>query len=122
MAVEPITGAAPATHDQHTPDAGHEAHAEHAHKHPPYMWIFLWLTVLTIIEVTPIFYEMIFHQMLIPHNIWVPILMFLALTKATLVALYYMHLKYDAPWLVAVLIIPFAFALYFGFAVLAGYQ
>lgn len=104
-------------------DAAHieESHAPEAHKHPPYLWVFFWLTILTIIEVTPIFYEIFFHEQLIAHNIWVPILLLLALMKSTLVAMYYMHLKYDQPWLVAVIMIPFAFAMFFGFAILAGY-
>jgi caa(3)-type oxidase subunit IV len=88
--------------------------------HPPYMWVFGWLIVLTMIEVFPIFTEILYGWTPIPHNIWIPILLVLAFVKALLVALYYMHLKYDQPWLSWVLLGPFAFALFFGWAIVAS--
>jgi caa(3)-type oxidase subunit IV len=88
--------------------------------HPPYMQVFVWLIVLTAIEVFPIFTEIFFDWTPIPHDIWVPILLLLAFIKATLVAMYYMHLKYDQSWLMWVLLGPFAFALLFGAVIVAS--
>jgi caa(3)-type oxidase subunit IV len=93
--------------------------AEHVH-HPPYLQVFGWLIVLTAIEVTPIFTEILFDWTPIPHVIWVPVLLVLAIIKATLVAMYYMHLKYDQPWLVWALMGPLAFAMMFGLVIVAG--
>lgn len=90
------------------------------HKHPPYMVIFVWLIILTAIEVFPIFTEIYFDWTPIPHHIWVPILLILAIAKATLVAAYYMHLRYDQPWLIAVFMGPLAFAMLFGLAIVAS--
>jgi cytochrome c oxidase subunit 4 len=96
-------------------------HPAGQHQHPPYMAVFGWLIILTIIEVFPIFTEIYFDWTPIPHAIWVPILITLAIVKAILVAMYYMHLRYDAPWLVFVLIAPLALAMYFGLAIVAPY-
>ncbi len=96
-------------------------HSDAAHKHPPYMKVFTWLTILTIIEVFPIFTEIYLDWTPVPHHIWVPVLITLAVIKATLVAMYYMHLRYDAPWLVVALIGPLAFAMYFGLTIVAPY-
>ena len=64
--------------------------------HPNYIGIFLGLLVLTVIEVF-IAYQ---HIGQLPK---VTALLALAITKALLVALYYMHLKFDRHllWLVA---------------------
>jgi cytochrome c oxidase subunit 4 len=99
----------------------HGAHgAAHTESHPPYLQVFGWLIILTAIEVFPIFTEILFGWTPVPHNIWIPVLLVLAVIKATLVAMYYMHLKYDQPWLVWVLIGPLAFAMFFGFAIVAS--
>ncbi len=111
-----------ATHtetNEHTTEYGAEvAH----HKHPPYMAVFVWLTILTAIEVFPIMTEIFFHWTPVPHNVWVPVLIILALIKATLVAAYYMHLKYDQPWLIWIIMVPFAFAMMFGLVIVAPYS
>lgn len=97
--------------------------AEEAHHHDaPYMAVFFWLVVLTAIEVFPIFTEIYFDWTPIPHNIWVPVLLILAIAKATLVALYYMHLRYDKPWLVWMLMGPLAFAMLFGLVIVVPYN
>jgi cytochrome c oxidase subunit 4 len=106
------------------PDPELQQHAdmaavEHVH-HPPYMQVFGWLIVLTAIEVAPIFTEILAGWTPIPHNIWIPVLLVLAIIKATLVAMYYMHLKYDQPWLIWVLMGPLAFAMMFGLVIVAG--
>ena len=61
-----------------------------AHKKPNYMAIWGVLLVLTIAEVGVAFFS---HM---PKWILIVLLLILALWKALLVALYYMHLKFDA--------------------------
>jgi cytochrome c oxidase subunit 4 len=60
--------------------------AEHAE--PNYMGVFWWLLALTIIEIAVIY-------MPIARLIIVVLLVGLALSKAALVALYFMHLKFE---------------------------
>lgn len=55
------------------------------HKHPPYIRVFIILGVLTAIEVA-------LAQLPIPRA---PILIPISIVKASLVALFYMHLRYD---------------------------
>lgn len=62
-----------------------------AHVRPNYMMIWLYLFVLTVVEVAAAFLSHIPKQWLIL------ILIFLAIWKALLVALYFMHLKFE-PW------------------------
>lgn len=93
----------------------------HKHKHPPYMWVFLWLVILTAIEVFPIFVEIFLGFSPVPHNIWVPVLLTIAVLKAALVALYYMHLLYDKFWLGALILSPLAFAMFFGLVIAVPY-
>ncbi len=96
-------------------------HTVHPHKHPPYMKVFLWLVILTAIEVSPIFSEILFGFSPIPHNLLVPMLLTIAVIKAALVALYYMHLLYDRFWLGAMILSPLAFAMYFGLVIAVPY-
>jgi cytochrome c oxidase subunit 4 len=58
------------------------------HQEPNYMKIFLALTVLTILEVAVVFLPM--NKLLIGI-----MLVFMALAKAALVALYFMHLRFE---------------------------
>ena len=69
-------------------------------KHPPYIRVFILLAVLTIIEV-------VLAQLPIPRA---PILIPISIIKASLVALYYMHLRYDNR----------VFAAIFGFGMIIG--
>jgi len=62
-----------------------------AHVRPNYIMIWLYLFVLTVVEVAAAFLSHIPKQWLIL------ILVFLAVWKALLVALYFMHLKFE-PW------------------------
>ena len=59
------------------------------HKHPNYMAIFWWLAVLTVVELAVIF-------MPLAKLIIGVLLCALALTKASLVAMYFMHLRFEA--------------------------
>jgi cytochrome c oxidase subunit 4 len=66
---------------------------------PNYMGVFWWLLALTILEIAVIYAP--FLKMVI-----VLLLIGLALTKASLVALYYMHLKFERRTLGAIALTP----------------
>ena len=70
------------------------------HRQPNYLGVFVVLAVLTVVEVGVTYLP-------IPR---VPILIPLALIKASLVALFYMHLKFDKP----------AFSIIFGMGLFVG--
>lgn len=59
-----------------------------AHTEPNYMAVFWWLLALTVLEIAVIY-------MPLARMIVVILLVGLALSKATLVALYFMHLKFE---------------------------
>ena len=69
------------------------------HAEPNYMGVFWWLLALTIIEIAVIY-------MPIAKLIIVILLVGLALTKATLVALYFMHLKFERATLGLITVTP----------------
>jgi cytochrome c oxidase subunit 4 len=71
------------------------------HKHPNYMAIFWWLFVLTVIEIAVIFLP------LAKLTIGV-LLVALALGKASLVAMYFMHLRFETRTLGAIAVTPLA--------------
>ncbi|HEV8676504.1 MAG TPA: cytochrome C oxidase subunit IV family protein [Methylomirabilota bacterium] len=71
----------------------------HAHKTPNYMAIFFWLAVLTVMEIGAYF--------LPPPGKWV-ILVALALSKAALVAMYFMHLRFETRTLAYIALTPLA--------------
>jgi len=80
---------------------------EHAQKHQPrYMAVFVGLAVLTAVEVGIAFVGL-------SRELTILVLILLALWKALLVALYYMHLIYEPRklWLVAASPIPLALIL-----------
>ena len=68
--------------------------------HPNYVGIFFGLLVLTIVEVAVAYQH-------IGQAVKVSTLLALAVTKALLVALYYMHLKFDRHLLWLVALMPF---------------
>jgi cytochrome c oxidase subunit 4 len=69
------------------------------HEEPNYMGVFWWLLVLTVLEIAVIYAP--FARMAI-----VILLIGMALTKATLVALYYMHLKFEARTVGMIALVP----------------
>ena len=73
------------------------------HKHPNYMAIFWYLAVLTVVEIAVIYTP--FGKFTIG-----VLLCALALGKATLVAMYFMHLKFEARTLGMVAITPLLIA------------
>ena len=75
----------------------------HAHKGPSYMAIFWWLAVLTVVELAVIFLPM--AKLVVG-----VLLVALALSKATLVALYFMHLRFEARTLGYIALTPLVIA------------
>lgn len=78
--------------------------------HPNYLAIFGWLTMFTLFEVMLSFVP----ASLLPDPIRVGALVVIAIIKATLVVLYYMHLRYDSKWYALILIVGIGFALLAG--------
>jgi caa(3)-type oxidase subunit IV len=72
---------------------------EHAHAEPNYMAIFWWLLALTIIEVGVVYAHL-------PKLTMVIALVLLAITKAFLVAWYFMHLRSEKTALIMMVGIP----------------
>ena len=79
-----------------------EAGAVRPHASPNYMLIWLFLFILTVAEVLVAFVS---HM---PKAILILVLLVLAVWKALLVALYYMHLKFEPRklWIVAAVPLP----------------
>jgi cytochrome c oxidase subunit 4 len=74
-----------------------------AHKHPNYMAIFWYLAILTVIELAVIFLPL-------PKFTIGILLCALALAKAALVAMYFMHLRFETRTLGMVAITPLVIA------------
>jgi cytochrome c oxidase subunit IV len=72
---------------------------QQAHAEPNYMAVFYWLAALTIIEVAVTFLPLTKFAI-------AAILVVLAFTKAALVALYFMHLKFERRTLLLVAVTP----------------
>ena len=84
---------------------------ETTHKHPPYLMIWLYLAVLTAAELALAF------ELPISRNLKLLLLLFLAVWKAALVGLFFMHLKFERWNLRIMAIIPLPLAVIF---ILAG--
>jgi cytochrome c oxidase subunit 4 len=82
-----------------------------AHKHPNYMAIFWWLAILTVVEIGVVF---------LPFGKFVngTLLCALALGKASLVAMYFMHLKFETRTLGLIAITPLVIATLLVFIIL----
>lgn len=78
---------------------------EATHKHPNYVLIWVYLAVLTAVEVGVAFVSHFSKTTLLI------ILLFLAVWKALLVALYFMHLKFERWNLRSIALIPIPLAL-----------
>lgn len=77
-----------------------------AHRYTSPVVVFLVLTIVTMIEVALALVPGI------PHESVVPALLALSFVKASLVALYYMHLRYEKPIYGFIFVAPAAFALF----------
>jgi cytochrome c oxidase subunit IV len=102
----------------HAPPAVHGAHAAaHAHAHKPnikeYMVIFVALAVLTALEVG------VTKVPGVAKGIMTLTLVGLALTKAAIVALYYMHLKYETRVLKLTVALPMAAPTIYAFVLIS---
>jgi cytochrome c oxidase subunit IV len=78
---------------------------ETTHKEPNYMGVFWWLLVLTILEIAVVYMpilKMIIAVMLVT----------LAVTKAALVAMYFMHLKFERTTLALIALSPFVLCVF----------
>ena len=75
------------------------------HAEPNYMGVFWWLLALTILEIAVIY-------MPIAKLVIVILLVGLALTKATLVALYFMQLKFERATLGLIAVTPLLLCLF----------
>ena len=74
-------------------------HENESHARPNYFGVFIGLGVLTLLEVGVTFLP-------IPQ---VPILVAMMIAKVALVAMYYMHLKYDSKWFTVIILTPAPF-------------
>lgn len=86
---------APAVEGQHPAQAHHP-------KPRTYIMVFVWLTVLTAIEVAVAAIPM-------PEVVKLGLLIGIAIIKAALVVLFYMHLRYDSFWYWIILLVPVFF-------------
>ena len=75
--------------------------AQNGHKeHPKYITIFIWLTILTAIEVGIVIPDL-------PQKLTLILLIVFACSKAFLVATYFMHLKFEKRTLAVIVMTPF---------------
>lgn len=79
--------------------------ASTTHTHPNYMGIFWVLLVLTIVEVALTFLGL-------PKLLLGSLLVILAVWKAALVAMYFMHLKFERRTLAMIAVVPFILCLF----------
>jgi cytochrome c oxidase subunit IV len=84
-----------------------------AHKHPNYVLIWVYLALLTVAELALAF------ELPISRNLKLILLMALAIWKALLVAMFFMHLKFERWNLRIMFIIPLPLAVIFIMAVIS---
>lgn len=82
------------------------------HKHPNYLAVWFWLALLTAVEVLVAF---ITH---LPRHVLILALLFLAVWKALLVALYFMHLRFEPKRLLIFAVAPLPLAVIFVMAIM----
>ena len=80
-------------------------------KQPKYFLIWFYLLILTVAEVTVAFVSNM------PETVLILILLFLAVWKAALVAMYFMHLKFEPPRLVMMILLALPLAILLTLAV-----
>jgi cytochrome c oxidase subunit 4 len=91
------------TQASHAPQGESHEHAAHASHKKTYMVVFVWLAVLTAIEVGIVFTGL-------TRFVLITLLCALAVTKAALVAMYFMHLRFERRTLALVVITPIVLA------------
>lgn len=92
-----------------------QAQAEKHAKHPPYLGIWVVLAVLTMLELGVAFFENW------PKTTIIIVLVFLAVWKAVLVAMYYMHLRFEKNRLRILAIAPLPLAVILVIAVITEF-
>ena len=85
------------------------------HKAPNYIAVWAALAVLTVVEVAVVYLHL-------PRRLTVIALVFLALWKAMLVALYFMHLRFEPKRLLYVVLAPLPLAVILVVAVMHGFR
>ena len=85
------------------------------HKAPNYIAIWMMLAILTVVEVAIVYFRL-------PRHLTVISLVFLALWKALLVALYFMHLRFEPKRLLYIVLAPLPLAVIMVFAVMHGFR
>lgn len=95
---------------------GHQAAEEHPKKkHPNYFLIAIWLGIVTLLEVA------VAEWARTPAGAWIPLvpaLLAMAVIKASMVALYYMHLRFDSRLFTIFFMVPMLFGVLFILVVL----
>jgi len=82
------------------------------HKHPNYIAVWIWLAVLTAVEVLV---AILSH---LPRHLLILALLFLAIWKAVLVALYFMHLRFEPKRMLIFAMAPLPLAVIFVMVIL----
>ena len=85
------------------------------HKAPNYIAVWAGLAILTVVEVAIVYLRL-------PRRLMVVSLVFLALWKALLVALYFMHLKFEPKRLLYIVLAPLPLAIIMVVAVMHGFR
>ena len=103
--------------EEHATAHSMEMTAPAAHQTPNYVLIFVWLIVITAAEVGVGYIP----PTILPNVITFPVLLVMAGTKALLVVLYYMHLRYDSRWFTAIVLVSMPLAVLFILAMVLGF-
>ena len=85
------------------------------HKHPNYVAVWAALAVLTMVELGVVYLGL-------PRHVMIVSLVFLAIWKALLVALYFMHLRFEPKRLLYVVLAPLPLAVILVVAVIHGFR
>jgi len=85
------------------------------HKAPNYIAIWAMLAILTVVEVAIVYFRL-------PRQLTVVSLVFLALWKALLVALNFMHLRFEPKRLLYIVLAPLPLAVILVVAVMHGFR
>ena len=79
--------------------------SEATHPEPNYMGVFWWLLILTVLEIAVVYAPIAKMAVAI-------MLIVMAITKATMVALYFMHLKFETRTLGLIALSPFVLCVF----------